>query len=123
MREIKFEYILQHIETKEISKMSFTLEEIEKNTHMILDCLNNGYSKVIARRQYVGQKDKNKIEIRMGDICTYKNKQGTHVGVIKFINSLNAFRLVFVDREEFYFISEENEIIGNIYENTGVSVC
>lgn len=116
MREIKIEYILQDKETKKIDKIRVSLEQIETNTFKILDCLNNEYIEVIAKRQYTEAEDKNDKEIYDGDILYCEEED--YKGIVEFKNG--GFMTNARGFGDEYLESDEFEIIGNIYENPGL---
>ena len=64
---------------------------------------------------FTGLKDSKGVEIYEGDIAQYENKDGVHIGVVKWINGYSAFRLVFSDGT--WTDLENITIIGNIHEN------
>lgn len=93
--------------------------------------VDSGWLDDFILMQYIGQKDKNKIDIYEGDIL--KGKDGK-INIVIWSNKLNGYilgtwlkkgkqkdldieTLEEIIVECSYFISNEDEIIGNIYEN------
>lgn len=120
MREIKIEYILQDKETKEIDKISVSLEQIESNEFKILDCLKSKYTEIIAKRQYTRWKDKNLIDIYDGDIVKSNTNDESDIFAID-MNKLDWF--ISPKGHAFDNGSIEFEVIGNIYENKELLKC
>jgi len=66
--------------------------------------------------QYIGRKDKNGKEIYEKDICEYRNDRGVvYKGVVKYIKSCAAYKLVFDD--DTWTDLTSVKIIGNIFKN------
>ncbi|GGE47948.1 hypothetical protein GCM10011391_28400 [Pullulanibacillus camelliae] len=79
-----------------------------------------GFGSVVLM-QYTGLKDKNDKEIYEGDIVVLYNTQEGNVSGRVYWDELLGRYLVFRDEDKLYdlyeFLSEEMNIIGNIYEN------
>jgi uncharacterized phage protein (TIGR01671 family) len=145
-REIKFEFVFQHIDSKEIKFKRFTLDEIANGFEDDLfilecDCEPIGETNVVEcncedyledfrlidKRQYTGVKDKNAKEIYEGDILQFTD----YVGTGEYNSWDEEIMESFLNNKVVKFgnIGWENvghwnckggymaEIIGNIYEN------
>lgn len=76
--------------------------------------------------QIIWLTDKNGTGIYKGDICSFANKNGKHVGVVERSDDLASFGLRMVKNNFLYTFSEFNimgvnldalEVAGNIHEN------
>ena len=97
-------------------------ESLKCNSISVAYLFNNTDLKLL---QYIGRKDNNNVEIYEGDICKIKYSKDSQknslceesVGLVEYFDSsfwLNSKKdkfSVIID------ISEELEVIGNIYEN------
>lgn len=123
MREAQFEYILKNKLSGEIVKQVLTLDELQRG-----DCLLCGAGvviyDVIAKRQSTGLRDKNGIEIYVGDILNVAN--GSINGRIGFsIYEVRHFAKGFTlpyfcwdDKgNNVMYWSHYCEVVGNKWEN------
>jgi uncharacterized phage protein (TIGR01671 family) len=121
MREIKFRAKTK--DTKEWVYGSYVRIDYHNSVdyvdiHQII--LTNGHSyEVIPETigQYIGLRDKNKIEIYEGDIVTHRNG----IQEVTYIEELYAFDMCVtncvVDQEAGCVNSDGVEVIGNIFDN------
>ncbi len=130
MREIKFRYIFQHLETGRILIKIFTLDELEVGCFTKwFDSLEDKWMN-IGRDQYTGLKDKNNKEIYEGDIITHplcvkephdEDEPCEHfVGVIRY--EVERGQYFAINQKQNGYVLEMSlvynfEVIGNIYEN------
>jgi hypothetical protein len=140
-RELKFQYVFQHPEKKDIIKKTLTIRNLEEHSLLPLKNILAKYL-LIARRQFIGQTDKNGIMIFEGDI--HRSEDPTEEGDLRdyyactWINEWSMFAWLHLPGEYYDYLDngssnldeplfwtypvtkdEASKIIicGNIYEN------
>ena len=119
MRDIKFEYIEQHVHYGTIEKVKLSLYEIENGLDGVLKYYTSNLWKLVSKRQYTEKIDKNKVEIYQGDIVKLNNE----LFIVSKLNS--AFGFIKIKDGDFYeymcnlcdMCGKVYEVVGNIYEN------
>ena len=116
MREIKFQYIYELLGVT--CKPTLTLEQIEEGLASKDSFPSN--ATIIAKRQFIGLKGCNGVEIYEGDIV----RDHVGVGVVLYSEIKPAFKVDYRDGFAKWFIDymlsgerESIEVIGNIYQN------
>lgn len=117
MREIKFDLIYKH-ENNETSHYVQALEQLmadnsEWGAYFQGKRKGKFETKLIAKRQYTGLKDINKVEIYDGDIL--KSDINEVLGVVCFEDGKFVVNWENISEDLFEWTGEF--IIGNIYEN------
>ena len=108
MREIKFRYVWQHEETGRMRMVIATLEQIESRQ---LDLIIPRYGLPIARNEFTGLLDKNRVGIYEGDICDWCS--GRVIDYVELKDN-DGWKM-----RDLYNINwwEDVEVIGNIHDN------
>jgi len=112
MKEIKFKYIFQNIETKELIIKIYTINDIESGQHLIYQDMEKYI--LFHRFRYTGLKDKNRVEIYEGDIMALNTLKPSYY-IVKYENNRFILDGLSIFENSTYF--EEREVIGNICEN------
>ena len=126
MREIKFrawvkdrkaifEVVLINYVTK---KVTYLLERVGHLLNIRHDKFND-----VELMQYTGLEDKNNKEIYEGDIVKLRANHG--IGVVKYYDEWGAFVVEYIKPRQLAvlgmnYYKEDIEILGNIYENSGL---
>jgi len=136
MRQIKFSYLFQNLETGIIHEKIWTLGELESGSATIYIAINLKKYTIIARRQYSGINDRHGHEIYEGDILQIETANHIIINVVcefgiarrKMLGNcevdIPSFYLRRDDLLSFPITNNWNnkhdlemiEIVGNIYE-------
>jgi len=116
MKKIEFQYLAKHESDGKIEKFVYSLEDIENQK------FNQPGWKIIARRQYTGVKDSDRIKVYDGDIVIiYGESIGNGIKTeVIFKHGSFRFSIGSVISELTSILNFK--IIGNIYENNELLV-
>ena len=71
-REIKFDYICRNIHFNEISHVEVTLDALWECPHPLPSWIFSDNCEILARRQFIGLRDKNGVEVYFQDLLDIK---------------------------------------------------
>ena len=117
MREIKFKYVWQHLDTGALITDVLTVNDIEcDGANSIPDEI--GRCVFVDRWQFTGLKDKNNVEICEGDVLKHQDF------VVQVVYQAPEFVMKIKPSHNTWFrftlapdSNQFEEVIGNIYEN------
>jgi len=113
-QELKFNYIYKNKDNESIIKMPLELSWDFKSIQNFFSAINTlKQYKLIAKCQYIGRNDKNKVQIYTNDIVRVNNK------LYKVWSSGVAFGLIDMEDNFYEYICNLSDMNGKVYEVVG----